>query len=156
MQMRSKKFDLWLVLLMALATLAVIVHSWRNPRPVAAQFPPPTVTDRFGLVGITRGYTARLAVFNSASLGGGSCSGEMRFLGSSGQKQFTLNPGGKAALNLNGSGVIPSSSPVGTRFEVGGLVLINQWTGDTNPCVSSFQVYENSTGVTSVYSTPTP
>jgi hypothetical protein len=97
-----------------------------------------------------------LAVFNSASLGGASCSGEMRFLGSSGQRQFTLDPGEKAALNLNGSGVIPSGSPVGTRFEVGGLVLVSQWTEGANPCVSSFQVYENSPGVTSVYSTPNP
>jgi hypothetical protein len=121
---------------------------------VAAQFTPPSQTDRFGVVGITRGYTARLAVFNSASPGGASCSGEMRFLGSSGQRQFSLNPGEKAALNLNGSGVIPSSSPVGTRFEVGGLVLVSQWTEGANPCVSSFQVYENSTGVTTAYGDP--
>jgi hypothetical protein len=70
---------------------------------------------------------------------------------SSGQKQFTLDPGGKSTLSLNGSGVIPSTSAVGTRFEVGGLVLVSQWTEGANPCVSFFQVYENSTGITTLY-----
>jgi hypothetical protein len=37
---------------------------------------------------------------------------------------------------------------------MGGLVLVSKWTDEVNPCVSFFQVFENSTGVTTAYSTP--
>ena len=133
------------------------------PSLASAQTDRQSVTSyRFGPLGLTRGFTARLVV-NNTGYPPQPCRVELRLLPPDPvvppdpvQPSDPVRPGEQVIAELNGNDIIPADAPRGTRVEVAALAIIATPPDPIyppNPCVTSFQIVNNATGVTTAVGT---
>lgn len=114
----------------------------------------------FGMVGITRGQTARLNVVNIAMESRGSemmCQAHLMFFDSMGnmlaEGMVNLMPGHAMFHDLNGDGVLMGRE--GMRAQIRADVMI---IGDQRTCnvIPTLEIFDNATGMTNfVLTNPT-
>jgi hypothetical protein len=118
---------------------------------------------RFGPLGLTRGFTARLVV-NNTGYPPQPCRVELRLQPPDPAAPpdpvvpaDPLPPGQQVIAELNGNDLIRADAPRGTRVEVAALAIIATPPDPIyppNPCVTSFQIVNTFTGVTTAVGTP--
>jgi hypothetical protein len=119
-------------------------------------------TYRFGTLGLTRGFTARLVVMNT-SFPPNPCRVELRLLPADPVQPpdpavppDLVRPGEQVIAELIGNDIIPSDAPRGTRVEVAALANISTPPDPIfppQPCVTSFQIVNSFTGITTAVGT---
>jgi len=168
MKTRNRKSKLIaLIAMMTVATVAVVV------RVRAQDTVPPTPDKRvplFGILGITRGQTARLNVANVSSPDNplyppDPCRVTISFVDGDGnvlvnnaglpvRRTLTLEAGHAAFLQINGDNFVPRDQ---TRFAFRPVVLVSP--PDPNfppdPCIPTLEIINNITGHTSLISNGT-
>jgi hypothetical protein len=117
---------------------------------------------RFGSLGLTRGFTARLVVLNTG-FPPQPCRVELRlqppdpfFPPDPIHPPDPIRPGGQVIAELNGNDIIPGDAPRGTRVEVAALAIISLPPDPftpPDPCVASFQIVNTVTGITTAVAT---
>ena len=117
---------------------------------------------RFGPLGLTRGFTARLVVSNTG-YPPEPCRVELRFQPPDPVAPpdpvvppDPVRPGQQVIAELNGNDIIRPDAPRGTRVEVAATAIIATPPDPIyppDPCVVSFQILNTFTGVTTVVGT---
>jgi hypothetical protein len=148
----------------AVASTVMLMLAVGMSSSTSAQTDESTLTSyRFGTLGLTRGYTARLVVSNTG-YPPEPCRVELRFFPPQPivppdpvVAPDPVRPGQQVIAELHGNDIIPADALRGTRVEVAALAIISQPPDPAyppNPCVASFQIVNTVTGVTTAVGTP--
>ena len=118
---------------------------------------------RFGSLGLTRGFTARLVVSNTG-YPPDPCRVELRLQPPDPVAPpdpvvppDPVRPGQQVIAELNGNDIIRADAPRGTRVEVAALAIISTPPDPIfppDPCVTSFQILNTFTGITTAVGIP--
>jgi hypothetical protein len=164
MIMKRPNLKLRLIALVTVAATAAVCTMIRVRAQDETHFLP---VAQFGILGITRGQTARINVANVSSpdnplLPPDPCSVTLSFVDADGvvllnnagqpvRREVTLQPGHSTFLQINGDNLVPRDQ---VRLTVRPLltVMVSDSTIPPDPCMPTLEVINNTTGHTSLLS----